>query len=101
MKKSRYSDSQIMAILRQGEAGTPVPELCREHGIPSLPLNQCRDLTVIRTDYQVTFPMSWNGTIFDSCRALTDRYAINDMTSSPWRMRLRVPELSLSTQMLA
>ena len=33
MKKSRYSDSQIMTILKQGEAGTPVPELCREHGM--------------------------------------------------------------------
>ncbi len=30
MKKPRYSDSQIMAILIQAEAGTPVPELCRE-----------------------------------------------------------------------
>jgi hypothetical protein len=29
MKKSRYTDSQIMAILKQAEAGTPVPELCR------------------------------------------------------------------------
>jgi len=27
MKKSRYSDSQIMAILKQADAGTPVPEL--------------------------------------------------------------------------
>ena len=35
MKKSRYSDSQIMAILRQADAGTPVPELCREHGMSS------------------------------------------------------------------
>ena len=35
MKKSRYSDSQVMAILRQAEAGTPVPELCREHGMSS------------------------------------------------------------------
>ncbi|RDL42568.1 IS3 family transposase [Marinomonas piezotolerans] len=33
MKKSRYTDSQIMAILKQAEAGTPVPELCREHGM--------------------------------------------------------------------
>ncbi len=33
MRKSRYSDSQIMAILKQAEAGTPVPELCREHGM--------------------------------------------------------------------
>jgi putative transposase len=35
MKRSRYSDSQIMAILKQAEAGTPVPELCREHGMSS------------------------------------------------------------------
>jgi Transposase. len=35
MKKSRYTDSQIMSILKQAEAGTPVPELCREHGMSS------------------------------------------------------------------
>lgn len=33
MKTSRYTDSQIMAILNQAEAGTPVPQLCREHGM--------------------------------------------------------------------
>lgn len=35
MKKSRFSDSQIMAILKQGESGVSVPELCREHGMSS------------------------------------------------------------------
>ncbi|MBQ4835436.1 IS3 family transposase [Pseudoalteromonas luteoviolacea] len=35
MKKSKYSDSQIMAVLIQAEAGTPAPELCREHGMSS------------------------------------------------------------------
>ena len=33
MKKSRYTDSKIISILKQAEAGTPVPELCREHGM--------------------------------------------------------------------
>lgn len=33
MKTSHYTDSQIMAILKQAEAGTPVPQLCREHGM--------------------------------------------------------------------
>ena len=33
MKKSRFSDSQILAILKQAENGVPVPELCREHGM--------------------------------------------------------------------
>jgi putative transposase len=35
MKKSKYLDSQIMAILKQAEAGSPVSELCREHGMSS------------------------------------------------------------------
>lgn len=33
MKKSRYTDSQILAILKQNETGTTVADLCREHGM--------------------------------------------------------------------
>jgi len=33
MKTARYSDSQILAILKQAEAGAPVRALCREHGM--------------------------------------------------------------------
>ena len=33
MKKSRYTDSQIFAIIRQNESGIKVSELCREHGM--------------------------------------------------------------------
>jgi len=35
MKLSRFSDSQIIAILKQAEGGSPAPELCREHGMSS------------------------------------------------------------------
>lgn len=35
MKKSRFTDGQILAILKQSENGVPVPELCREHGVRS------------------------------------------------------------------
>jgi len=35
MKTSRFSDSQILSILKQAEGGAPVPELCREHGMGS------------------------------------------------------------------
>ena len=33
MKRSRFTDSQIIAILKEAEAGKPVPVLCREHGM--------------------------------------------------------------------
>jgi putative transposase len=42
MKKSRYTESQIMAILKQNEAGAKVPHLCREHGISSASFYQWR-----------------------------------------------------------
>lgn len=35
MKKSRFTDSQIIGILKQAEVGSAVPDLCREHGISS------------------------------------------------------------------
>lgn len=35
MRSSRYSDSQILAILKQNEQGVPVSGLCREHGMSS------------------------------------------------------------------
>ena len=33
MKKSRFTDSQILSILKQNEAGIAVSDLCREHNI--------------------------------------------------------------------
>ena len=35
MKKQRFSDSQIIQILKQAEGGVPVGQLCREHGMSS------------------------------------------------------------------
>jgi len=33
MKKSKFSESQIVAILKEGEAGVPVAQILRKHGI--------------------------------------------------------------------
>jgi putative transposase len=42
MKKSRLSDNQILAILKQAQAGTPVTELCRKHGMRAASFYQWR-----------------------------------------------------------
>lgn len=35
MKKSKFSESQIVSILKQGDAGVPIKDLCRQAGISS------------------------------------------------------------------
>ena len=35
MKRSRFSEEQIISILREQEAGSPTADVCRKHGISS------------------------------------------------------------------
>lgn len=35
MKNTKFSESQIIGILREAESGLPIRDLCREHGISS------------------------------------------------------------------
>jgi putative transposase len=38
MKRSRFKDEQIIAILREQEAGSPTADVCRKHGVSSATL---------------------------------------------------------------
>lgn len=35
MKRSRFSEEQIIAILKEQEAGMPTADVCRRHGVSS------------------------------------------------------------------
>ena len=37
MKKSKFTETQIIAVLKQGDAGVPIKDLCRQAGISSAP----------------------------------------------------------------
>lgn len=39
MKKSRFNESQILAIIKEKESGLSVAEVCRKHGISDATLH--------------------------------------------------------------
>ena len=45
MKRSKFTDEQILAIVREGEAGRKVADLCRTHGITERPITAGRRST--------------------------------------------------------
>ena len=42
--KKRFSDEQIISILREAEAGISARELCRKHAIPTPPLYPAQEV---------------------------------------------------------
>jgi putative transposase len=38
MKRSRFTEEQIIGILKEHEAGVPVADLCRKHGVSTASL---------------------------------------------------------------
>ena len=54
MKKSRFTETQIVSILKEVDAGMKVEEICRKHGISNA-MNRhqfARHLSAIQNGYQ-------------------------------------------------
>jgi putative transposase len=88
MRKSRYSEEQIIGILRLAEAGQTVVEVCRQHGISEgtyyrwkaqyggLELSQLRRLRQLEDE---------NRRLKQIVADLTlDNTALKDITSKNW-----------------
>src|SRR6202021_1983126 len=61
--------------------GVFVGHLCQHH-VTGMTLDQGRDIAVLRTGQQIAFPMARHRSIFNCCRALTDRDGILDLSPS-------------------
>ena len=58
MRKSRFTDGQIIGMIKEQEAGLPTAELCRKHGLmplpgSGLPANRERGCDVLQNEGQV------------------------------------------------
>ena len=42
MKKSRFSEEQIIAMIKEQEGGVPTAEVCRKHGISTASFYKCK-----------------------------------------------------------
>ena len=43
MKRNRFSEEQIIGILKEHEAGVPVADLCRKHGVSNASIYKWKD----------------------------------------------------------
>jgi hypothetical protein len=50
MKRSKFTDSQIVEALKRVDAGLAVPEICRELGISTVTFYKWRAIMIIITD---------------------------------------------------
>ena len=47
MKRSRFSEEQIIAILKEQEAGLPTADVCRRHGVSSATFYKVASVNVL------------------------------------------------------
>lgn len=83
METSRFSDSRIIAILKRAEAGSPVRELCREHGIGNATLYKWR----ARSGSWGALPIARTKALADANRRLKKMYGRGVSRPRSWPRR--------------
>ena len=80
MKTKRYSTEQIIGILKEAEAGLPVKELCRKHGVS--------DATIY----------NWKSKFGDM--TVSDARRLKELETENQRLKQLVADQALDVQML-
>lgn len=88
MKRSRFSEEQIIAILEEHEAGMPTADVCRRHGISSatfykykakfggLDISEARGLRALEDENAKLKKLL--------AEAMLDNAVLKDLTSKKW-----------------
>ncbi len=88
MKRSRFSEEQIIAILKEHEAGMPTADVCRRHGISSatfykwkskfggLDVSEARRLRALEDENAKLKKLL--------AEAMLDNAVLKDLTSKKW-----------------
>ena len=88
MKRSRFSEEQIIAILKEHEAGMPTADVCRRHGIISatfykykakfggLDVSEARRLRALEDENAKLKKLL--------AEAMLDNAVLKDLTSKKW-----------------
>ena len=88
MKRSRFSEEQIIAVLKEHEAGMPTADVCRRHGISSatfykykakfggLDVSEARRLRALEDENAKLKKLL--------AEAMLDNAVLKDLTSKKW-----------------